>query len=263
MECLLECNINVTCITLCTYLLYSLNLFCNPPPSGLDLDLDHVNVLHPDRRRNPCPTTHLVASALTSGSSIPPVPPNLVQKIESGEFIELGYLVPNHLGFEETVGSKSKQCPITNISEWLQVFAVYVSVIARKQPQRVPDLMGYQILMLEASNEYQNNCWLAYDRRFRKQAASQPNCKWSNIDSTFWNLAFTIGIASVYSTNQKTASSAQAQPPTGQTHHDKCHFADGTFADIGTSNIAKDAPSQTVVMNMYAIIVHIIQQPMM
>ena len=36
-----------------------------------------------------------------------------------------------------------------------------------------------------------NNCWLAYDRRFRKQAASQPNCKWSNIDSTFWNLAFT------------------------------------------------------------------------
>ena len=54
------------------------------------------------------------------------------------------------------MGSKSKQRPITNISEWLQAFAVYVSVIARKQPQRVPDLMGYQILMLEASNEYQN-----------------------------------------------------------------------------------------------------------
>ena len=63
------------------------------------------------------------------------------------------------------VGSKFKQHPITNISEWLQAFAVYVSVIARKQLQHVPDLMGYQILMLEASNEYQGNCWLAYDRR--------------------------------------------------------------------------------------------------
>ena len=89
------------------------------------------------------------------------------------------------------MGSKSKQRPVTNISEWLQAFAVYVSVISRKQPQRVPDLMGYQILMLEASNEYQGNCWLAYDRRFRQQASSQPNCKWSNIDSTIWNLAFT------------------------------------------------------------------------
>ena len=50
--------------------------------------------------------------------------------------------------------------------EWLQSFAVYVSVIARKQPQRVPDLMGYQVLILEASSEYKNDCWMAYDRRF-------------------------------------------------------------------------------------------------
>ena len=89
------------------------------------------------------------------------------------------------------MGSKSNQRPITNILEWLQAFAVYVSVIARKQPQHVPDLMGYQILMLEASNEYQGNFWLAYDRRFRQLAASLPNCKWSTIDPTIWNLAFT------------------------------------------------------------------------
>ena len=52
-------------------------------------------------------------------------------------------LVPNHLNFGETVGSKAKQRPINNISEWLQAFAIYVSIIARKQPQCVPDLMGY------------------------------------------------------------------------------------------------------------------------
>jgi len=63
----------------------------------------------------------------------------------------MGDLVPSHLGFEETSRSKSKQRTITCVSEWLQAFAVYVSVVAKKQPQRVPDLMGYQILMLEAS----------------------------------------------------------------------------------------------------------------
>ena len=104
--------------------------------------------------------------------------------------MEMGDLVPSRLGFEETAGAKSKRFT-TNISEWLQAFAVYVSVIAKKQPQRVPDLMGYQILMLEASNEYHNDRWLAYDRRFRQQAASQPGCKWSSIETTLWNWAFT------------------------------------------------------------------------
>ena len=61
-------------------------------------------------------------------------------------------------------------------------FAVYVSVIARKQPQWVPDLMGYQILMLKASNEYKGSSCLAYDRRFRQQAVAHPNCEWSKID---------------------------------------------------------------------------------
>ena len=53
--------------------------------------------------------------------------------------------------------------------------------------------MGYQILisMLEVSNEYHNDRWLAYDRRFRQQAASQPGCKWSSIETTLWNWAFT------------------------------------------------------------------------
>jgi len=45
--------------------------------------------------------------------------------------------------------------------------------------------------MLEVSNEYQNNRWFAYDRRFRQLAASQPSWKWSNTDSTLWSLAFT------------------------------------------------------------------------
>jgi len=46
-------------------------------------------------------------------------------------------LVPSHLGFEDTVGAKSKQRAVTNIMEWLEAFAIYVLVVARKQLQRV------------------------------------------------------------------------------------------------------------------------------
>ena len=102
----------------------------------------------------------------------------------------MGDLLPSRLGLDDAAKSTQKHCLITNIMEWLQSFAVYVSVIARKQPQHVPDLMGYQVLILEASSEYKNDCWMAYDRCFRQEATSQPQRSWSNIDTTLWLLAF-------------------------------------------------------------------------
>ena len=109
-----------------------------------------------------------------------------MEKTESGAFVEMGDLLPSRLGLDDAAKSKQKH-RLINITEWLQR---YVSVIASKQPQRVPDLMGYQVLILEASSEYKNDCWMAYDRRFRQDATSQPQRSWSNIDTTLWLLAF-------------------------------------------------------------------------
>ena len=118
--------------------------------------------------------------------------------------------------------------------------------------------MGYQILMQEASTEYEGNSWLAYDRRLRLQAAS-------SIDTTCWNLAFTnqagANITSVYFTCQKIVSFLQAKCPACLSH-DNYPLIDGSFADIGMSNKARDAPSGIVAMNIFAIIVHTILQSM-
>ena len=65
----------------------------------------------------------------------------------------MGDLVPSHLGFEETSGSKPKQRTIRCVSEWSQLFAFYASIVTKKHSQHIPDLMGYQILIIEASNE--------------------------------------------------------------------------------------------------------------
>ena len=80
--------------------------------------------------------------------------------------------------------------PVFSITQWLQRFAVYTAVVTRKQPSRVVDLMGYQILLLEAYHNYRNDSWLHYDQRYHLQAASQPGRKWAYIDTTSWNLAF-------------------------------------------------------------------------
>ena len=90
-----------------------------------------------------------------TGIVLSPVPTSLVKKkkkTESNAFIKTGDLIPTHLGLDDTVRSKLR-CSITNITEWLQAFTVYISVIAKTQPHRISDLMGYQILIPEASNE--------------------------------------------------------------------------------------------------------------
>ena len=126
------------------------------------------------------------------GAGRPPVPAKLVQKIESGVFVEMAELLPERLGVLCT-DDDAKQRPkkrSLSILEWLQCYAVYVAVVTNNLPERIPDLMGYQSLVIEAYTEYKNDCWIGYDRRFRQQAALHPHRPWSTVDSTLWTLAF-------------------------------------------------------------------------
>ena len=87
----------------------------------------------------------------------------------------MGELLPGNLSLtEEEPKQKSKDYRVSRITEWLQGFAVYVAVLSHNQPACIPDLMGYQLLNLEAYHEFKDTCWLGYDRRFRQCAASDP-----------------------------------------------------------------------------------------
>ena len=98
----------------------------------------------------------------------------LVKKIESGTFIEMGDLLPERLSMssadKDTKGKRMKRS--LSILEWLQAYSIHVAVMSSKFPNCIPDLMGYQSLIIEAHLECKNDCWIGYDRRFRQQAAS-------------------------------------------------------------------------------------------
>ena len=79
------------------------------------------------------------------GASLPPVLSNLVKRIEEKKFIEMAELLPERLAAytpddDLTKASKSK---------------------------RVPDLVGYQALIIDAQREHQGECWIGYDCLFR------------------------------------------------------------------------------------------------
>ena len=63
-------------------------------------------------------------------------------------------------------------------------------VISRKQPGRIPDLLAYETLIIEAHMKYSGDAWLGYDRQFHQCAATDNIKSWAIIDPTLWNLAF-------------------------------------------------------------------------
>lgn len=132
---------------------------------------------------------------VTFGAGLSPVPSKLVKRTEEGEFIELSDLLPERLATtfaeeDQSKSSKSKRKHITFILEWVQCFSFYTAVISRQQPEKVPDILGYQSLIIKIHWEFQAEYWMGYGCRFRQRAAVTYMEKWANIDPTLWSLAF-------------------------------------------------------------------------
>ena len=130
---------------------------------------------------------------------MPPIPTRLVEKIQSGQFVELAELLPDHIGSlsgnpalddEDKTSSKQTKRQVTTILEWVRCFSLYMAVIALKNPGKLPDLLGYQVLIVEARMEHEGDGWLGYDRRFRQMATAVPATTWAKIEPTLWNMAF-------------------------------------------------------------------------
>ena len=66
-----------------------------------------------------------------------------------------------------------------------------MAVVAKPQPDRIPDLLGYRSLIIEAHLEYGGNGWIGYDKRFCLNAAANSLTTWTQVDTTLWHLAFT------------------------------------------------------------------------
>ena len=156
-----------------------------------------TEIRQPAGPESPPPQFHSTSTRSSMGAGIPPVPEKMISRIEAGEYIEMAELLPDRLGSagmtsgeDQTRVSRSRRKAVTNIFEWVECFAIYVAVLSRSQPQRVPEMLGYLILILEAHMEHGGDGWIGYDRRFRMTAAGNPSINWATIDTTLWQLAF-------------------------------------------------------------------------
>lgn len=77
--------------------------------------------------------------------------------------------------------------------EWLQCFSIYMAVIARKQPEHIPNLLGYQNLIIDWASHAVRGWQLdRIQQMLQTNAATGAPTTWARIDSTHWNLAFSV-----------------------------------------------------------------------
>ena len=119
------------------------------------------------------------------------LPRKLVEKIQANEYIDFNDLSPakgrSKVLSQMLVGQvilvqladlvQSRKI-IPDLSTWLQCYSLYVAVVAGSQPERIPELMAYQSLIVRASKPYKWPAWLVYDQNFRQEAVNNPSQLW-------------------------------------------------------------------------------------
>ena len=107
------------------------------------------------------------------------------------------------------------------MSSWVQVFTNYAATVLRWAPKRAAELMGYQALISQAFQNFQNSAVLAYDREFRALISQSAGRRLDEVDTTLWAMKFT--------------GQARSLCPRCMIHHSRDHCFQRLFRGRGAS----------------------------
>ena len=81
---------------------------------------------------------------------------------------------------------------IPDLATWLQCFSLYITTVATKFPERIPELMSYQMTIAKASQKYHWPSWVVYDQYFRQEADGNPMQSWAKVHPSIYIPLHTI-----------------------------------------------------------------------
>jgi hypothetical protein len=76
---------------------------------------------------------------------------------------------------------------LTDISQWMQAFAIYMLIMVTYLPSRAADLIRYQLLSLRMHTQFDGLAWYNYDEAFRRDAAARHAVDWSGMHVELYN----------------------------------------------------------------------------
>ena len=158
---------------------------------------------------NTPPVVNLVGTAeppLPGSSALPTVPERLRDRILWGEYIDFTELLPDNLDCQERstllcdsdafriISARNPRRPIADFSAWLEAWTICSSVIAKENPSRAAELLGYQFIISNAQQQFTTESVFNDDKAFRHFAAAHPSTRWDTIHTTLWTLKMLRGV---------------------------------------------------------------------
>lgn len=86
---------------------------------------------------------------------------------------------------------------ITDISQWVERYALMAAIIATRFPHKAPELFGYLITIVRAERNYEAGRWVLYDRQLHWRALARKDLNWSVMDVELFNEAFVGRVKSI------------------------------------------------------------------
>ena len=89
--------------------------------------LKHIPLIGENMSPPPGDPLSLQANTVALEGGLPPVPSTLVTRIEAGEFIDMGELLPDRVGIsrpDDTGKASTKRYNVSGILEWIKCFNV-------------------------------------------------------------------------------------------------------------------------------------------
>ena len=129
--------------------------------------------------------------------------PNLISKIEQGEYVDLEKLLPkdkkrrsedNRMEWIYSEGStylgpvSDRANKINGFKRWEQAFRVYATIYCGANPHRSKEIWQYVAVISTASSSYVWGNVAEYDMTFRHLMAFNPSRSWAVMYNQMWNL---------------------------------------------------------------------------
>ena len=116
-----------------------------------------------------------------------PIPYWLVQRIRSGEFVEMHDLLADNIALhnqlEDLHGHTTSLNPrlreVPSLASWVYCFAAYMAV--RTEDLRTRDMLAYCRLIIREAIRHGGSGWQEYDRTFRRQVAIDLHLAWHSL----------------------------------------------------------------------------------
>ena len=174
----------------------------NNPVNNNPVEQPSINVNQPIEHEAPVPGFGDVGYGefmVQSGSSLPPISPSAVRRIQSGEYVEFdsllysGALSGTSTDYSVNVGNSggspsisliprlgSKK--ITDFQSWWFAWSTFMRVFLQFYPHKMKQLLFYQSSISQFGTQFSFADVYSYDKLFRQRMALEPHLRWDRFD---------------------------------------------------------------------------------